>query len=233
MLTESSLYTGKGKMHEGPGLSSPVFIFSGCFCAAQGLRSLLTASGQRIIHVRTDGGGAFEPRGFLQHVTPGSRVVMYLPGEPQNMLATLQAFSLFIRLSRHSLPTLILSSCRPDWLYRTLGYQMGDLKTMSVLRALPVSTSLPDRSLLLRTEGTPLLLVRQAREMERRSVSRVPGMTKRELETVLWLLRGESIAEISRHTGTSTKTLYSQRHSGLKKLQVACPALNIRHRHTW
>lgn len=141
MLTESSLYTGKGKMHEGPGLSSPVFIFSGCFCAAQGLRSLLTASGQRIIHVRTDGGGAFEPRGFLQHVTPGSRVVMYLPGEPQNMLATLQAFSLFIRLSRHSLPTLILSSCRPDWLYRTLGYQMGDLKTMSVLRALPVSTS--------------------------------------------------------------------------------------------
>ncbi|WP_159282863.1 EAL domain-containing protein [Rahnella variigena] len=204
------------------------YIFSSCLYAARGLSTLMCGGGsKRKPRVITP--SLFNPSDmatFLNEVSTESKVVVFVPDEPVAMLLTLRSLVRICRLSTWPLPAVIISRFHPDWLYQTLRSQVRNLDALSALRVVSANISLRGLNNMLSSESSPSLLVRQISKRGRGDEKVMIGITTRELETLLGTLMGLSIREQSELSGLNSKTLYTQRLSGSRKLIKQLPQLS-------
>lgn len=219
MLTQNRCHQeGYTRIH-GSSFPSVDYILTSCSFTTLGITSLLKDRKYPCKVIKPIGKDV--QADVLYQITPDSRVVVFLPDEPESMLATLQVLSLLCRRFTSPLSVLIFSALQPEWLYRTLLALSGREHLLRAVRIVsPKSTLSQLTNILGRWELAPLLAEQSP------SRSRRGGITTRELGAVLSLLRNEPVAARTQRLGLSRTTQYSQRASGLQKLSALFPFLN-------
>ena len=199
--------------------SSMVYVLAFCSYVALGLSTLLKGGGHRSSIITRGNGGQLRTDDL--HLSTGeSRMVVYFPQDLTGMLTTLQELAVLCRLSHRPLQVLLLSTQPPKWLYGTLRNLIGGEHMLVGMRL--ASQDQAQRRLngmLKRWNKTPLLIDLGCNRTQGE------GMTARELDVVLGMLRGETMAVQRNRLGFSSNTLYSQRISGVRKLIGQFPYL--------
>ncbi|HBZ9867678.1 TPA: EAL domain-containing protein [Salmonella enterica subsp. houtenae] len=165
---------------------------------------------------------------YLDDVTVIRSMIVFIPDDPYWLLATLRRMVMLLNMSKSHIPVLILSHCSASWLWNTLRKLVTDLDQLTSVTS--ASAVLPYEQLSsLISAGVKVehRLEKQA-DKEEKTLGYCPkGMTIKELEVVMDLLKGCSVRNQSMARNISRKTLYNQRRTGLRKLKEQYPFLNI------
>ncbi|MGG1905294.1 EAL domain-containing protein [Enterobacter ludwigii] len=201
------------------------YVISICPYAAKGLVTILTKRSRicRVINPLNKEDYTDElPFTVMRH----SRIVVYFSDNLVEILATLKILALFCRLSQQPLRAFIISSCRADWLYRTLSCLTNRNRgSLVALRLVPAGITVQALLSLFENWNNAVLLTEQAHSIENLTGIRPKGLSSRELETILRSLLGENMIQQSRQLGLSYKTLYTQHIAGIRKLLGEFPHL--------
>ncbi|MCK7247715.1 EAL domain-containing protein [Enterobacter asburiae] len=202
--------------------STPLIcILSPCYFSAHGLTTLLRRSGHRAGSIRVllaEEVDECPPEGLPQ----GSRLIVFIPRRPLEALLILKQLALLLKRGAPHTGVYILSHFSPAWLYRTLlslGVREVLLEEIMATRA---DLSCQHLQEFISSQPNRFRLSEQATAEEWCNGGRAEGLTRRELESVVDYLNGK---QIKCRGGVSTKTVYTQRQNGLRKLVVQLPSM--------
>lgn len=148
---------------------------------------------------------------------PFRLLICHLDGDIASLAGGVSLLGDVLRIHSSTQPVVILTRAKMPWLYGTLlhlGGRAECLKSVWILDACcPVSHlvalmagTLPDSARLLKG---------------RASYALAEGLTRREMDVVQGVLRGERIGDMARRTGLAATVLYAQRAGGLRKLGLS------------
>nr|WP_231851565.1 EAL domain-containing protein [Citrobacter rodentium] len=163
----------------------------------------------------------------LRALASARRLIVFLPDDPLWLLETLQQTALVLESAAMPLPVLILSRCPHGWLWHTLTHLVTNRRLLTEVRA--AAADLPTRSIASLLRGHALQAYPPLSQLAEQACFLYGppggGLSKPELNAILDLLHGYSIAERAKHRGISQKTLYNQRTTGIKKMAEQYPQL--------
>lgn len=200
--------------------TSTYYVLSACNFSALGLSTLLHHSNRRVIMLDINKYSHLSPLGL------NDRFIVYLPDEPYMVLVTLKYLTLLINTEKSPVNILLLSRLQPSWLYSTLKNLAPVRKKISSVRLIKPDTNTFHMFRLLKKAPDDFpLLEHLARGENESSKHNIEGITKRELDVMLKFLSGNSMMVQSIENNLSTKTLYSQKVTGLKKMSTQFTSL--------
>lgn len=189
---------------------------------AEGLARLIADDYQQIIFLHPQS----ENMSLSPDITMINRVVVYLPEDPYWLLTTLQQVASLLNRTDEPIPVWVLSRISVVWIWQTLQKLVTKAELLVDIRAGKSDLSCSQLAALLNGGYNECHNLEQQVLMEEQLWGyKNGGLTQKEITVLTDFFGGHSINLQSQIRKRSTKTLYSQRKSGLKKMAGYIPSL--------
>lgn len=201
------------------------YILSPCTYTAEGLASIMGRDCLRPIQLNSKSLDSL----ILASSFSARRLVVFLPDDPLSFFKTLQQTAFLLKRTINPVSTIILNNSPSGWLWNTLANLVTDRSLLSEVRSMP--SALPLRSIAKQLDNNSLSgewhLEEQAKKEAVYNCSG-SGLTKSELNAILYFILGHNFSNCSKRLGIKPGTLYNQKRTGLEKISKHYPLLSVR-----
>lgn len=144
-------------------------------------------------------------------------LICHLDGDTASLVDGVSLLGHVLRVHHSTQPVVILTRADVSWLYGTLLHLTGRAENLKSVWLLDACCPVSNLAWLMAgtLPGSARLLHAGA------SCSKATGLTRREMEVVRAVLRGERIGDMVRRTGLTKTVLYTLRAGGLRKLGMS------------